>query len=171
MLTVRRAGVCQSLCLCLLNVLSQQSDPGFVGSDLRGGRGPPSFHSHTDGPFRPWTPPSSLLPQGPGLCSSRQNVLTPSPRVAGSSLLLKHQVKISTSSKSVSLTSLHPQTPNLSFSFPLTPTAVQNYHAYSQVCSLVLCLPEQNILARKQKQAWPPSHHVHPVHGLRTSLG
>lgn len=48
LLTARRAGVCQSLCLCLLNVLSQQSDPGFAGSDLRGGRGPPSFHSHTD---------------------------------------------------------------------------------------------------------------------------
>lgn len=48
LLTARRAGVCRSLCLCLLNVLSQQSDPGFAGSDLRGGRGPPSFHSHTD---------------------------------------------------------------------------------------------------------------------------
>lgn len=48
MLTARRAGVCRSLCLCLLNVLSQQSDRGFAGSDLRGGRGPPSFHSHTD---------------------------------------------------------------------------------------------------------------------------
>lgn len=48
LLTARRAGVCRSLCLCLLNVLSQQSDRGFAGSDLRGGRGPPSFHSHTD---------------------------------------------------------------------------------------------------------------------------
>lgn len=48
LLTARRAGVCRSLCLCLLNVLSQRSDPGFAGSDLRGGRGPPSFNSHTD---------------------------------------------------------------------------------------------------------------------------